>query len=260
MSFGFIEPWHLLLPREGGHLLGFMGSGGKTSLLLAAAAVYANDGVPTVLTTTTRCEVLPGMPQFSWAEMQAVAADDLPATFFLHDGLAAPGKWRGLAPEQVDALGGLLPERVVLAEVDGAAKLPLKLHRADEPVWPGRTSLAFVVMGVGAVGGRADQCVHRWGRGAQDWLVGLPGHTVLTWQLVSELLLAPGGYLAQVPDGVPSVLAMTGLSLQDDSIGLFEFVGRAMADPALPLAMFCSEGPDGPMIRVACVERDGDKR
>ncbi len=72
---------------------------------------------------------------------------------------------------------------------------------------------------------------------------------------MTDLLLGEGGYLAQVPTGVPAVLSMTGLAEQDDSIGLFEFVGKAMADPALPLVMFCTLTDDGFQIRTSCIDR-----
>ncbi len=255
MSFGFVDPWHLFLPRDKGHVLSFMGSGGKTSLLQFVAEVYAGEGIPTVLTTTTRCEVLPELRALTWAELQGTDVKTLPLRVYVHGGEIEPGKWGGLSAAQVDALGGLLPERIVLAEVDGAAKHPLKFYRADEPVWPGRTSLAVVVMGIGAVGGKVGAAVHRWGQMTFPPLAGLKDYSVLEWSHLADLLLAEGGYLDQVPAGVPAVLALAGLADQDDSIGLFEFVGRAMANPALPLAMFCSREKGGFHIRTACAER-----
>ena len=256
MSFSFVEPWHLFLPRDGGHVVAFMGSGGKTTLLQAAAAACAAAGGAAILTTTTRCEVLPGVAAVSWDELVSSGAAALPPVVYVHAGEAEPGKWAGLTPEQVDELGGLVPDRVVLVEVDGAAGLPLKLHRPGEPVWPGRTSLAVVVMGVGAVGSKAGGAVHRLGRVSLPPLADLRDHTVLEWDHVDRLLFAEGGYLDQVPTGVPAALALTGLQDQDDSIGLFEFVGRAMDHPALPLVVFCNRVDDALVLRTACVDRD----
>jgi probable selenium-dependent hydroxylase accessory protein YqeC len=254
VSFGFLDPWHVFLPRDGGHVLSFMGSGGKTTLMQEVAGVYATQGIGTVLTTTTRSEVLADLEALTWEQLRAATPDTVPAPVFIHAGQGADGKWRGLTAAQVDALGGLLPERVVLAEVDGAAKHPLKLHRQDEPVWPERTSLAFVVMGVGAVGGRPDAAVHRWGRLSSPVLGELADHGPLEWRHLTRLLEHDGGYLDRVPPRVPAVLALAGLSEQDDSIGLFEFVGRAMEHPELPLVLFCSLGPAGLAVRTACAE------
>ena len=258
MTFGFADPWHVFLPREGGHVVGFMGSGGKTSLQRVVAEVYAAENIPTLLTTTTRCEVLPDLPALTWSALQEADPGSLPEQLYVHSGEGEPGKWAGLTAAQVDSLGARFPERIVLAEVDGAAKYPLKLHRDGEPVWPRRTSLAVVVMGVGAVGGQAGQKIHRWTTVPFAAFAGLPDYTVLEWSHVADLLLADGGYLAQVPAEVPAVLALTGLADQDDSIGLFGFVGQAMENPALPLALFCSLGADGWDMRTAYAEREED--
>jgi len=258
LSFGFLAPWHVFLPRDGGHIVGLMGSGGKTSLLQELAAVYTAEGVETVLTTTTRCEILPGVAALSWAELGRAAPAGLPSGVFVHAGRPEPDKWIGLTAAQVDSLGEIFPDRVVLVEVDGAAKHPLKLYRDGEPVWPSHTSLALVVMGVGAVGAKASTAVHRWGDVAFAPWVGLPDYTGLEWSHLRSLLLADQGYLAQVPNGVPAALALTGLAEQDDAIGLFEFVGQAMAGKAVPLVMFCSreDGQTSWQIRTAYAEKE----
>jgi len=164
----------------------------------------------------------------------------------------------GLPPETVDELGGLLPDRIVLVEVDGAAKLPVKLHRKGEPIWPARTSLAIVVMGTAAVGSRTAEILHRFGR--VDWppLTDLEAWTVWEWDHALTLLLEPGGYLSRVPEGIPCVLALTGMEEQPDSIGLFDFVGRAMENSRLPLTMFCDLVADQPVIRTAGNRESGE--
>ncbi len=258
MSFGFADPWHVFLPRDGGHVVSFMGSGGKTSLQQVVADVYGAESIPTLLTTTTRCEVLPDLPAMTWSELETADQTALPEKLYVHNGENEPGKWAGLSAEQVDTLGTLFPGRIVLVEVDGAEKSPLKLYKSGEPVWPSRTSLAVVVMGVGAVGGQAGEYIHRWGRCDFAPFAGLPEYTVLEWSHLAKLLLEDGGYLTQVPDDVPTVLALTGLAEQDDSIGLFEFVGQAMDHPNLPLAMFCALGPEGWSLRTAFAEREED--
>ena len=100
--------------------------------------------------------------------------------------------------------------------------------------------------------------MHRWGRASFSPLATLKDFSILEWGHLAELLLADGGYLAQVPSGVPAVLALTGMTEQNDSIGLFEFVGQAMDHPRLPLVLFCQLGPDGCTIRTACVEREDE--
>ncbi len=257
MNFSFLDPWHLFLPREGGHILGLMGSGGKTSLQRALAAVYTAEGVPTVLTGTTLCEPLDGIPVLDLADLDQ--DPDLPLSFYLRAGVTPEGKWQGITGRQVDELGHLLPDRVVLAEVDGSAKRPLKIHTTGEPVWPQRTSLAVVVMGAGAVGSFvSDEHVHRLGRVPCAALDELPGGAMLEWDHLLALLQEPGGYLEQVPEGVPALLAMAGMGQVEDSIGLFDFVGRAMAHPRLPLTLFCETGGEQPSFRAGFRVEEGE--
>jgi probable selenium-dependent hydroxylase accessory protein YqeC len=256
LNFGFVDPWHMFLPREGGHVIGVMGSGGKTSLLLAMAEMYRKIPLPVVLTTTTRSEMLPLVPSVEYGELSDREISEMPDVFFLHGGTTSDGKWSGLSSDQVDALGGIFPDRVILVEVDGAARFPVKIHKDDEPVWPSRTSLGIVVMGTSAVGSKTEDVLHRFG--TRDWppLADLKSWTVWEWSHALDLLLKPGGYLARVPEGIPCVLALTGMDEQPDSIGLFEFVGQAMDNPRLPLTMFCDFGQDEPVIRTACNEED----
>jgi len=224
----------------------------------ALAEFYNEIAVPVVLTTTTRSEPLSGLEALEFSALPSRDRADLPEVFFLHAGHLADGKWAGLSPDEVDGLGGTLPDRIVIAEVDGAAKLPLKLHAKGEPVWPGRTSLGIVVMGTSAVGSKTEDVLHRFGR--LDWppLDELQPWTVWEWKHTLALLLEPGGYLSRVPAGVPCVLALTGMGEQPDSIGLFDFVGRAMGHERLPLAMFCDLESDRPVIRTACLQEDGE--
>ncbi|MBK8165994.1 MAG: putative selenium-dependent hydroxylase accessory protein YqeC [bacterium] len=251
MGFAFIEPWHLFLPRQAGHVVAICGSGGKTSLLGEIARVWAGDGLPVVATTTTRTGPVPG---FFGAgpgdDGDRPVAGNLP---FRHAGTRPDGKWQGLTAADADALEGL-----VVVEVDGAAGLPFKYYRAGEPVWPSRTSLAMVVMGVGGVGEPAGSVVHRLGRSGVIDPVGVGPGDIWQWDHAHALLTAPGGYLAQVPADVPVVLVLAGLEQQPDSVGLFEFTGRAMDHPRVPLVVFCSRGEEGLVLRAACREESGD--
>ncbi|MFT5232937.1 MAG: putative selenium-dependent hydroxylase accessory protein YqeC [Candidatus Krumholzibacteriia bacterium] len=266
MSFSFVNPWHLFLPREGGHVISFMGSGGKTSLQLLVAEVYQEGSLPVILTNTTQCEILPSMAAFHFEEALTADHSRLPSLFYLHNGVDEKKKWQGLRPEQVDQLGEIFPERIVLVEVDGARKLPLKFYRENEPVWPQRTSLAFLVMGVNAVGSKAGAGIHRWGIETALNLGKLRDESVLEWGHLKEILNGSGGYLDQLPANVPTVLALAGVNDQPDSIGLFEFVGAAMEHPRLPLVVFCSQDRDPETdkvvwnLRTSAVESGEDGR
>lgn len=256
MNFGFLDPWHQFLPREPGHVIALMGSGGKTSLMLALAEFYRGISQPVILTTTTRSEVLPGIDGIGLSDLPGRESTGLPDVCFLHGGDLPEGKWAGLSPDEVDSLDGRFSDRLVIVEVDGAAKFPLKLHQDGEPVWPGRTSLGIIVMGTAAVGSKTEDVLHRFGRIAWPPLEDLQSWSVWEWDHSLILLRESGGYLSRVPADVPCVLALTGMDEQADSIGLFEFVGRAMELDRLPLAMFCDLVSDPRVIRTAYVDKD----
>ncbi len=257
MNFSFVEPWHLFLPRDGGHVVALSGSGGKTSLLQVFAAQLASEDVKAIFTCTTRTEALEGYPVFEWAHLQKTPSDDLPPHFYLHDGLTPEGKWLGLSADDVDALAEKFADRVIVAEVDGSACMPLKYYRSGEPVWPRLTSLAVVVMSMAGVGEHAGEVVHRFDRQEFPPLKDLKAHDVWLWDHSFTLLTSPGGYLAQVPAEVPVVLALTGLANQDDSIGMFEFTGKVMENERMPLVVFCETSGDNPSFRTSC-RRDED--
>lgn len=252
MNFSFVDPWHLFLPREGGHVIALSGSGGKTSLLRSLADWYAHQGLAVLLTTTTRTEPLPGVPVGEAGDPRTKAEMAAEPIYFLRSGVDQDGKWVGLDPGDVDRLGSDHPDRVVLVEVDGAGKKPLKYYRAGEPVWPGRTSLALVVMGLGALGEAAGDAVFRFDREEFPPLAGLTPESFWTWDHYFQLLTAPGGYLDQVPAEVPVVLALAGMGELTDSLGLFEFMGQAMAHPRIPLALFCETAGPEISLRAVC--------
>ncbi len=257
MDVRFLAQWHEFLPREGGHVIAVAGSGGKTSLLRQCAAVLRAADVPVVVTTTTRTEPLdwPGLELCAWEQ---VAGDGAAAPFLFVRGGAHPAdKWPGISPAQVDSLGRLLPRHVALVEADGAAKLPVKLHRDDEPVWPGRTSLALLVMGLGALGRPVAATLHRHGRLPAPWLPDGPGAT-WTWDLLWQLLASPGGYRSRVPEGVPAALALTQLGRCGDSRGLFDFVARAMQEARLPLVLLAELEGEAAGVRTVCSARPPD--
>lgn len=256
MNFSFVDPWQLFLPIEGGHVVSISGSGGKTSLLRTFATLLAEDAVPTILTCTTRTEGFDDFPVYDLNEITDRACAELPPVFSLRDGLTEDHKWQGLSAEAVDLLTEQFPRRVILVEVDGAGKKPLKYYRDGEPVWPRKTSLAVVNMGLGAVGSFAGDVVYRFDTQPFAPLAGLDGRVPWQWDHLFTLLTGEGGYLDQVPDEVPVVLALSCLGQQEDSIGLFEFVGRAMEVPALPLVLFYDTGGEYPSFRTACRQDD----
>jgi len=233
-------------------VIALSGSGGKTSLMMTLANWYREQEISLILTTTTRTEALPDIPVIEPGNPGAESRESDQPLFFLRSGVDSQGKWLGLTSEAVDRLGDDHPDRVILVEVDGAGKKALKYYRDGEPVWPARTSLALVVMGLGALGEAAGDAVFRFGRVDFRPQEQLSPETFLTWDHYYSLLADEGGYLDHVPPEVPVVLVLAGMGDLADSIGLFEFMGRAMAHPRIPLALFCETSGQEPSMRAVC--------
>ncbi len=149
------------------------------------------------------------------------------------------------------------PDRVLLVEADPATNRPVALPDAKHPIWPARTSLALLVLGAEAVGSRAGEVVAGFDPGS-PLLAGLTAQSVLEWEHLAKILLDQGGYLDSVPAGVPAALVLTGLAEQPDSVGLFDFVGRAMADLRLPIVLFGDPTAAPPALRAVCRAEEGE--
>ncbi len=264
MAYAFLEPWHLYLPRGGGYVVAFFGGGGKTSLMRAMAEALVADGAKVIVTTTTETEPLrwPDLALAAWDDLVADPRPERPPLLFVGRDPApatadAELKWSGLAPEQVDRLAELCPDRVVLVEADGSAGLPLKLHRDDEPVWPGRTSLAVAVVGLAGFEERLDAAVHRWGRLPAGPLSGLADDTRVGWPELERLVFGPGGYLDRVPADVPTVVALLQMEQCVDSVGLFGFLARLMGPLGVPIVTMGDLG-GGSGLRTAYREDEED--
>lgn len=151
-------------------IISAIGAGGKTTALRILA--QALSGRRVLLATSTHiCPVAPPDSRVLLTDPAADALMDALATpGIVCAGTAAPGvKLGALAP-------GLFRQAVraadvTLCEADGAHRLPLKLHRPDEPVVPLDSGLCLIVAGLSAWGRPVCEAVHRYERNpewAQD--------------------------------------------------------------------------------------------
>ena len=148
-------------------IFSIIGAGGKTTALLALARALSDRRV--LLTTSTH--IYPVAPPDSRALLIDPDADAL------LDALAAPGIVCAGTAASDGKLGALAPglfrqavraADVTLCEADGAHRLPLKLHRANEPVAPLESDLCLIVAGLSAWGQPVCEAVHRYDRNL-DW-------------------------------------------------------------------------------------------
>lgn len=137
-----------------------IGAGGKTTAMRCLA--HRLSGFSVLWATTTH--ILPAAPADCRLLLQAPDAAAL--TRALQDpgvvcaGVPAGEKLTALPPDLWAA--GCGAADYLLCEADGAHRLPLKLHRPDEPVWPAGATHCLAVMGLTALGQPVSRAVHRY--------------------------------------------------------------------------------------------------
>ncbi len=159
-------------------IVSIVGAGGKTTALRALARAQVSRRV--LVTTTTHMFPVPP------PDCRTVLTDPVPDVLLAQLQLpgavcagrqAESGKLCALPPALLTQAAAAAD--IVLCEADGAHRLPLKLHRADEPVLPPQTDLCLIVAGLSALGRPIRDAVHRYAL-CPDWaanpeqLVGIP--------------------------------------------------------------------------------------
>lgn len=154
------------------------GAGGKTTTLRVLAHALASYRV--LVTTSTH--IFPLAPP----DCRITLTDPTPDVLLKQ--LHTPGAVCAGSCAQNGKLGALSPvllaqaaaaADIVLCEADGAHRLPLKLHRADEPVLSPQPDLCLIVAGLSALGQPVRDVVHRYAR-CPGWaanpeqIVGIP--------------------------------------------------------------------------------------
>lgn len=144
-----------------------VGAGGKTTALRVMARVLASYRV--LVTTTTHMFPVPP------SDCRTVLLDPTPGALLGQLRLpgavcagqsAENGKLCALSPSLLTQATAAAD--IALCEADGAHRLPLKLHRTDEPVLPPQTDLCLIVAGLSALGKPIRDAVHRYAL-CPDW-------------------------------------------------------------------------------------------
>lgn len=137
-----------------------VGAGGKTTAVRSLA--HRLSGFSVLWTTTTH--IYPASPEDCQLRLANPTAAQLTAALALPGvvcaGVPAGEKWTALSPEVFAA--GCRGADYIICEADGAHRLPLKLHRPDEPVLPAETTHCLVVLGLSALGRPVGEVVHRY--------------------------------------------------------------------------------------------------
>jgi probable selenium-dependent hydroxylase accessory protein YqeC len=187
---------HALLVGKGPHIISFVGSGGKTSLLKALALHCRRKRLRVLATTTTHVRVseFDGRPFFPVKLKDATRSELLKLASsgkipFIFDG-REPEKFKGVRPSDVPKVGKGFD--AVLVEADGCRGLPLKRLRNFEPPLPSGGSVVLVV-GADVSGKRLeDGCFNSEGAVAQ--CLARKGQS-LDGATIRRILFHPRGFL-----------------------------------------------------------------
>ncbi len=146
-------------PDSPSAVVSVIGSGGKTTLIEALAEEGLTRSLRVLITTTTKLSH-PRLHTYTVADTLALDTDRLPESgrcvlWGFSDG-------DKLIPGSSDVLSSCRTLfDLILIEADGSRGLPLKMHKADEPVIPHITTSTVQVFGLSALGGRKEQVIHR---------------------------------------------------------------------------------------------------
>lgn len=137
-----------------------IGSGGKTSLIELLAAEAVTDNRKVLIATTTK---------MAHPQIHCYSGVD---TFSLDtDTVSTQGSctlWGYTTRDKLTPVPFPLLEQavslfdLVLIEADGANRMPLKLHRPDEPVLLPFTTVTLQVFGASAIGKIPNEVIHRY--------------------------------------------------------------------------------------------------
>lgn len=140
--------------------IAIIGAGGKTTAMRCLA--HRLSAFSVLWTTTTH--IFPAGAADCRLQLDAPTPAELRAalarTGVVCAGVPAGEKLTALPPDVWAA--GCGAADYILCEADGAHRLPLKLHRPDEPVLPAETTHGLVVLGLSALGRPVGEAVHRY--------------------------------------------------------------------------------------------------
>lgn len=173
--------------------MAILGSGGKTTLLHRLGGELAAHFPRVLLTSLTKA----GIPESDFFLLKDLANSNVSPLFKKSNPLelmeAALDK-RKLLPVSEQILKKLYAQAdVCIVECDGARNLPLKVHRAHDPVVPSFTTQVIVIVGAEVLGTTLrDGLVHRPKLFQEFW--GIKDTDVLNSRFVADVVTSKRGY------------------------------------------------------------------
>ncbi len=149
-----IAPLKEKLSHNQPQLVSIIGGGGKTTLLNTLWDHFYKD-YSTLYTTTTKIKARADIKTYY---KTAPSGQSLA----LYNHVIKAQKVKGIARQKLDEFYENGAYQLMLCEADGSRGLPFKLHLADEPVVPQKTTKLFIVIGCDAFKLPAKEAVHRY--------------------------------------------------------------------------------------------------
>ncbi|MGM0431270.1 MAG: selenium cofactor biosynthesis protein YqeC [Spirochaetota bacterium] len=203
-------------------IVSVVGAGGKTSVLYAAARGWKKTGQKgmCIVTTTTQMyhpeheRSLRGFPFDGCQTLSSLKYTDTShplsagGTAFLFGRMHEnQEKVYGIQPEDILLLAARDDTACIIAEADGANKLPVKAPADYEPVHPPHADAVIGVVGLSVLGKPFHpQWVHRIER--MKLLLEHPDHKTVSADMIAELVTHPAGLFKDSPAGAKRILLL----------------------------------------------------
>ncbi|MBI3126824.1 MAG: putative selenium-dependent hydroxylase accessory protein YqeC [Candidatus Tectomicrobia bacterium] len=205
-----------VLGLKPGDMAAVMGAGGKATLMKRLVRELLDAGTPVIVTSTTNLHglgaeegvslLLSGEGRDRVREAAAAWAARGPVVWV--EKKLPQNMFRGLPPAQVEALHAQRFGGVLVVKTDGARKRLVKAPGKGEPVIPRGATHCLVVLGLSAIGQRAEPgIVHRGERVAA--LTGLRLGDVIAPSHLAALASHPESYPSRLPPGSRRVLYLS---------------------------------------------------
>ena len=223
-----------------GDMVCVMGAGGKATLMKRLIREMLDEPYPVIITSTTNLHALGGedappvlLSEEGRAELQSVAQDwsGRGAVVWVEKKLPQ-NMFRGLEARQVEALHGSNFHGVVVVKTDGARKRLIKTPGPGEPVIPEGATHCVLVLGLAAIGRRADEkIVHRMEKVRA--IAGLAAGEVIGAHHLARLASHPESYPSRFPEGAKRILYLSHCTSQEalqEAQTIFEAVPDGIYD------------------------------
>ena len=226
-----------------GDMVCVMGAGGKATLMKRLIREMLDKPFPVIITSTTNLHALGGensppvlLSEEGRVELQSVAKDwsGRGAVVWVERKLPQ-NMFRGLEANQVEALHRSDFHGVMIVKTDGARKRLIKAPGPGEPVIPKGATHCVLVLGLTAIGQKADdRIVHRMEKVRA--IAGLNAGDIIEAQHLARLASHPDSYPHRFPPNAKRILYLSHCSSKkalQDAQTIFQAIPDGMYDDLL---------------------------